>query len=209
MTIEAPAPPRLSFQLPGRWLTVDPRDEPAATAQVELAVAELVGVADDAALARRRLRAHLQHAVDAARDAGAHAVFLCLELSPGVATPASLTIHAPSGMRMSPAVGTDADAVLEVLRRSFVELGYPGVETATRLDGPRARMLRIERLYEEEVAEDDRIATATRLEVQYWYAVPGSKQVVLASCATPLGELRRAMTALFDQIALAAAFGPQ
>ncbi|MCW3492810.1 hypothetical protein [Microbacterium sp. SSM24] len=196
--------PRLTFQLPGRWLAVDPRDPETASAEVDAAVRELVGPADDAAIARRRLRAGFQRAVDAARDAAAHALFLCIEIVPDVATPASLTVHAPEGMRMSPAIGTSADAVLGVLAESFRVLAVPGVETAQRLDGPRASILRLDRLHTETVEEDGVTAVATRLEAEYWFAVPGSKQVVLASFATPLGELRNAMLNLFDSIALAA-----
>ncbi|MDY0907950.1 hypothetical protein [Microbacterium sp. CFBP9034] len=205
----SPTPPRLTFQLPGRWLAVDPRDQDAAYARVDAVVREIVGPGDDAAIARRRLRDQLRRAVDAARDAAAHAMFLCLEIVPELATPMSLTVHAPSAMRMSPAVGTSADAVLGVLRESFGVLAVAGIETARRLDGPRTSMLRIDRVHEEIVEEDGVQAVATRLEAEYWYAVPGSKQVVLASFATPLGELRHAMLNLFDSIALAAFFGEE
>lgn len=199
-------PPRLTFQLPGRWLTVDPRDSVAASAEVDVIVRDLVGVADDAALARRRLRDGLRRAVDAARDADAHALFLCLQIVPDVATPASLTVHAPDGMRMTPTVGTAPHAVLETLASSFRHLGVEGADTAKRLDGPRASMLRVERVREETIEEDGVVAVSTSFEAHYWFAVPGTKQVVLASFATPLGEIRHAMRNLFDSIALAASF---
>lgn len=199
-------PPRLTFQLPGRWLTVDPRDEPAAFAEVDVVVRELVGPADDAAIARRRLRDQFRRAVVAARDADAHAMFLCLELVPGLATPASLTIHAPAGMRLTPAVGASAKAVLATLHESFRLLDVDGIDTAKKLDGPRASVLRLERIREERIEEDGEWVTSTSLETDYWFAVPGSKQVVLASFATPLGEIRHAMLNLFDSIALAASF---
>ena len=200
-------PPRLTFQLPGRWLTVDPRDERQARSQVDGMVRDLVGTADDAALARRRLRASFDRAVSAAREAEAHALFLCLEAAPGVWTPASLTVHAPKRLRMTPAVGTSADAVLAVLREGLATSTVGGADTARRLDGPRASVLRTDREYQETVEEDSVAVTATRLEADYWYAVPGSKHVVLASFATPLGELRNAMLSFFDSVALAASFG--
>lgn len=202
------SPPRLTFQLPGSWIALDPRDRARAARAVAAAAAEIVGPADDAAPARRRLRQHLSDAVDKAREAGAHGFFLCREVVPGLATPISLTVHAPRGMHLSPAVGMDADAVVETLRRSLVALGHPGIESARRVSGPRASALRIDRVHDEIVAEGGTTATAARLEAQYWYAVPGSKHVVLALFTSPLGELREAMLNLFDQIALAAQFEP-
>ncbi len=203
------AAPRLPCQLPGRWLAVDPRDRAAASVRIEEVVREVVGAADDAAIARRRLRDQLRTVVERAADASAHALFLCIEIVPDLATPASLTVHAPEGMRMSPAVGTSADAVLSVLQESFRVLEVEGADTARRLDGPRASMLRIDRVHEERVEEDGVEAVASRLEAEYWFAVPRSKQVVLASFTTPLGEIRSAMLNLFDSIALAASFGPE
>lgn len=201
--------PRLTFQLPGRWLAVDPRDQAAAYEQVDVVVRDVVGAADDAAIARRRLREVLRTAIDAAHEAEAHGMFLCLQVAPGVATPASLTVHAPTGMRMSPAADTSADAVLKVLAEGLRVLEAAGADTARRLDGPRASMLRIERLREETVEEDGVEVVSTSLEAEYWFAVPGTKHVVLASFVTPLGEIRNAMLNLFDSIALAASFGPE
>lgn len=200
--------PRLTFQLPGQWLALDPRD-PAAAQEIDAAVRETVGVADDAVLARRRLRESLTRAVDAARAADAHGFFVCLELAPEVRLPVSLTVHAPSGMRMTPAIGTSPQAVLATLQASFAELAVEGIDTATRLNGPRASTLRIERVREELVEENGESAVVTSLEVEYWFAVPGSKNVVLALFASPLGELRNALRNLFDSIALAASFGPE
>jgi hypothetical protein len=201
------AVPRLSFQLPGTWLALDPRS-PAAATEVERVVRDIIGAADDAALARRRLGDSLERAVAAARDADAHGFFACLEIAPGIRVPASLTVHAPALLRMTPAIGTSPDAVLGALRASFAELGVEGVETATRLEGPRASILRLERLVADDVEEGGERATVTRLEVEYWFAVPSSKQVVLALFVSPLGELRHALRNLFDAVALAAWFGP-
>ena len=122
--------PRLTFQLPGRWLAVDPRDRAAASLRIDEVVREVVGTADDAAIARRRLRDQLRTVVERAADASAHALFLCIEIVPDLPTPASLTVHAPAGMRMTPAVGTSADAVLADLM---------GVEGPKPLAQPLAR----------------------------------------------------------------------
>ena len=110
---------RLAFALPGEWLAIDPRNEAASAGRVDAAVRDIVGAADDAALARRHLRDRLRAVVDAARASGAHGVFLCLEIAAGVRLPATLTVHAPSGMTMTPAVGTSAgwpDVIVAVTR---------------------------------------------------------------------------------------------
>lgn len=196
---------RLAFALPGQWLAIDPRDDAASAERVDAAVRDIVGSADDAALTRRRLRERLTAVVDAGRASGAHGVFLCLEVAPGVRLPVTLTVHAPSGMTMTPAVGTSADAVLTTLDRSLRAVGAAGADTATRVPAPGGGALRLHRLVEEPDAADTPIR---RLEADYWYPVPGAKRVVLASFATPLGHLHDRMLHLFDSIAATASFAP-
>jgi hypothetical protein len=203
------AVPRLQFQLPGAWLAFDPRDPSTQAAQVREASRKLVGPADDAAPARRRLREHLDQSLTAARAAGAHGLFVCLEVAPDIRLPVTLTVHAPRELRMTPAIGTSPDAVLATLRESFTAIGVDETDTLTRLNGPRASALRLERVTEQVIEDEGEVAPVTRLEVEYWFAVPGSKHVVLALFASPLGELRHALRNLFDAIALAAAFGPE
>lgn len=197
---------RLTFRLPGDWLALDPREEDAARALVAAAVVRIVGSADDAALARRALRARLVAAVQAARDAGAYGLFLCLEIAPGVAVPASLSVHLPEAMRMSPAVGTDPERVIAVLEESFRALGSPGIDTAERLSVPGSSVLRVHRIEERLVEEDARTAVQRTLRADYWYAVPGTKQVALAEFASPLGDIPHALLNLFDSIVRGSSF---
>ncbi|MDE0545141.1 hypothetical protein [Microbacterium sp. C7(2022)] len=201
--------PKLTFSLPGTWVRIDPQDSAVAHAQIDESVRAVLGVADDGAAARRRVRDALREAADRAREAKAQALFLCTELVPGLATPVTLTVHAPEGMRMSPAVGTSPAAVLEVLEESFRALQVPGIDAATRITGPQTRALRIMRTWEEVADHDGVRVSGIRIQAQYWFAVPGTKQVVLASFASPLGELADAMTHLFDAIAHSAAFLPE
>ena len=198
---------RLAFALPGEWLAIDPRDEAASAGRVDAAVRDIVGAADDAALTRRHLRDRLRAVVDAARVSSAHGVFLCLEIAAGVRLPATLTVHAPSGMTMTPAVGTSADAVLATLDRSLRAVGAPGADTATRVSAPAGGgALRLHRVVDDGVSAD---APVGRLEADYWYPVPAAKRVVLASFATPLAHLRDPMLHLFDSIAATAAFASE
>lgn len=202
---------RLAFALPGTWLAIDPRDEEASFDRVDAAVRDIVGAADDAATARRRLRDQLRTVVEAARTSGAQGVFLCLEVAPGVRLPATLTVHAPSAMSMTPAVGTASAAVLDTLHRSLQTLEVAGIDTAVRVPAPDGGALRIHRRIAETAevtpAEAPPVRTPVqRLEADYWFAVPDSKRVVLASFATPLGHLQDAMLNLSDSIAAAARF---
>jgi len=202
---------RLAFALPGTWLAIDPRDEEASFDRVDAAVRDVVGVADDAAAARRRLRDQLRTVVGSARASEAQGVFLCLEVAPGVRLPATLTVHAPSAMSMTPAIGTASAAVLDTLHRSLQTLEVAGIDTAVRVPAPDGGALRIHRRIDETVegasVEAPPVKTPVqRLEVDYWFAVPGSKRVVLASFGAPLGHLDDAMLNLFDSIAAAARF---
>lgn len=196
---------RLSFALPGEWIAIDPRDEAAAAERIDAAIRDIVGAADDAVLTRRRLRDRLLVVADAARTAGAGGVFLCLEIAAGVRLPATLTVHAPRGMSLTPSVGTSPDAVLRTLGRSLHAIGAAGVETATRVTVPGGGALRLHRVVEEVDAVE---APVRRLEADYWYPVPGAKRVVLASFATPIAHLREPMLHLFDSIAATATFAP-
>jgi len=197
---------RLAFALPGTWLAIDPRDEEASFDRVDAAVRDVVGVADDAAAARRRLRDQLRTVVGSARASGAQGVFLCLEVAPGVRLPATLTVHAPSAMSMTPAIGTASAAVLDTLHRGLQTLEVAGIDTAVRVPAPDGGALRIHRHVAETVEGAPVETPVQRLEVDYWFAVPGSKRVVLASFAAPLGHLHDAMLNLFDSIAAAARF---
>ncbi|SDH23705.1 hypothetical protein [Microbacterium sp. 77mftsu3.1] len=197
---------RLAFPLPGTWLAIDPRDEEASFDRVDAAVRDVAGVADDAAAARRRLRDQLRTVVGSARASGAQGVFLCLEVAPGVRLPATLTVHAPSAMSMTPAIGTASAAVLDTLHRGLQTLEVAGIDTAVRVPAPDGGALRIHRRVDETVEGAPVEAPVQRLEVDYWFAVPGSKRVVLASFAAPLGHLHDATLNLFDSIAAAARF---
>ncbi|CAL4858569.1 hypothetical protein [Microbacterium sp. MM2322] len=197
---------RLAFALPGTWLAIDPGDEAASFDRVDAAVRDVVGTADDAATTRRRLRDQLRAVVAAARTSGAQGVFLCREVAPGVPLPATLTVHAPSAMTMTPAIGTAPDAVLDTLHHSLQTLAAAGADTAVRVPAPDGGALRIHRRIDEQLETAAAEPPVQRLEADYWYPVPGSKRVVLASFATPLGHLHDAMLNLFDSIAAAARF---
>lgn len=198
--------PQLMLRLPGQWVSLDPREGANADAQLKRVARELVGAADEAAEARRQVREHFAGVLSAARDAQAQRVFLCHEIS-GLPVPVAITIHTPNGLRMTPTVGTRPDAVITTLLESFTELELEGIEDATRLEVEGSAILRVvHRLVDVATADDGQELTFRRLRADYWYAVPGTKQIVLASMTTQLGEIANVMLQFFDAIATAAVF---
>lgn len=206
MTDVDTALPTLKFRLPGTWYAIDPRDDAAARRAVEEISRAVAGQADDAAIARGRVRAALQDAVVAAQRAGAQALFLCREVAPGMPTPAALTVHVPEGMSMSPAIGDGADAVMAALEESFRLLAVPGLDTAHRLEIPGSLIVRLHTVTEQTIEQGGETAVQRRLDARYWCTMPGSKQVLLVDLSTPLGDIPGVMLGFFDAIIGAAYF---
>lgn len=198
--------PRLELRLPGRWVSLDVRDGVDAEGQLSRVARELIGAADDAATARREVRNQFADVLTAARDAQAQRVFVCREIS-GLPVPVAITVHSPRGLRMTPTVGTAPDAVTATLLDSLRELEVEGVDDATRVGDAGSGILRLVHAPVEVVTTDDgeRI-TFRRLRADYWYAVPDSKQIVLVSMTTQLGDIPTVMLRFFDAIAGAATF---
>lgn len=196
---------RLQLRLPGEWFALDPRDEDAAAAQIAAIARDVAGVADDAAVARARVRGTFSEVVRAAREAEAEKVLVCREIA-GMPIPASITVHVPGGMRMSPAIGTSPAAVIETLEAALRELAVEGIGDATRLSSPDGDILRIPTAGHEVVEEEGETLDIHRLRADYWYAVPGTKDVLLVSMTTALGDIPNLMLQFFDAIATAAYF---
>jgi hypothetical protein len=198
--------PQLALRLPGRWISLDPREGVSAEAQLTRAARELVGTADDAAEARRQVREQFTEVLRAAREAQAQRIFVCHRIS-GLPVPAAITVHTPDGLRMAPTVGTAPSAVITTFSESLRELGVEGVDDATRLAIDGAEILRLVREPVETVTTGDgQQITFRRLRADYWYSMPGTKQIVLVSMTTQLGDIRNVMLQFFDAIATTAAY---
>ncbi|MDL9978216.1 hypothetical protein [Microbacterium candidum] len=199
---------RLQLRLPGEWFALDPRDEETAAAQIAAIARDVAGTADDAAIARARVRETFGEVVRSAREAEAEKVLVCREIA-GMPIPASITVHLPDGMRMSPAIGTSSAAVIETLEAAFRELDVEGIDDATRLGSPGGDVLRLLTTGYEAVEEEGERLEIHRLRADYWYAVPGTKDVLLVSMTTALGDIPNLMVQFFDAIATAAYFEPE
>lgn len=206
MTDTATALPTLNFQLMGNWrrLTLGSDDDIAAAVRVY--VRELVGVDDSGVQVRSLMNGRFTGALTAARDAGGVCVFLASEITPGTPMPIMLTIFSPRELRMTPATGTSSTAVKQLLRMGLTQLQIEGVDDAVELSIDGSEILRIRREQVEPLHPDAPDASITNLVVDYWYTLPGTKQIVLANFATPLSDIPEIMISFFDATVRASSF---
>ena len=204
--VSTEALPQLTFQLPGRWNRVDLSTEESLARTVREYVDDRVGTSDADTRARSLLRDRFTTALTTARDAGATTALIATEIAPGTPMPVMLTIYSPRALRMTPAVGTKPEVVGAMLRRGLTELGVDGADEATELSIAGSSILRIVRDQTEPVHPDVPQQQLTTLVVDYWYTVPGSKQVVLANFATPLSDIPTVMLSFFDAAVRASYF---
>ena len=198
--------PALNFQLLGAWSRLDLSSTEALETTIRDYVDERVGSADADAQARSLLRARLTEALTIARDAGGVTTFIATEIAPGAPMPVMLTIYSPRELHMTPAIGTGAEAVGNMLRRGLTQLQIEGIDEATSISIEGSEVLRIVREQTEPVHPDTPAQQLTTLIVDYWYTVPGSKQIVLANFATPLADIPTVMLSFFDATVRASYF---
>lgn len=200
------AAPTLRFRLIGRWSQLDLRSEDAAAASIRRYVQNLLGSADAEAQARALLRRSLHEGVGMAREASAVSMFLAREITPGTAMPVTLTVYSPSNLTMSPSIGTAPATVADQLQKGLTTLAVAGIDTATRLEIEGSHILRVHHERQDPVHEATPDVPMRKLMVDYWYTVPGSKQVVLVNFMTPLVDLRDVMLKFFDSVVGASRF---
>jgi len=212
------AEPELKFRLIGDW-------HPVLLPQVETRdliaayVNGLVGRRDEDANARALLTRELRAVTDSAAQGEVTAMFLMTALT-GVPMPVALTVISRSDLRMAPAFGTAPQKVIEILHESFRQLSRPGVEDAVVLSIPEAEVLRLHTTTEVDVefSEEERAAADPTvlaevdqlrnraLTAEYWYTVPGTKNVLLVNLSTPMADIPHIMLDFFDSIIKASYF---
>ncbi|MDR2996814.1 MAG: hypothetical protein LBU78_01710, partial [Microbacterium sp.] len=107
--------PELRFRLPGRWFSVDLSGEDATAASIRRIAKDAVGVADDRAAERARVRHALEEAVAAGAQGDVRAIMFATEIAVGTPLPVTLLVFEPADLRMSPAIGTAPQKVLQVM----------------------------------------------------------------------------------------------
>lgn len=200
--------PQLVFRLLGTWHRVDLDSDESARSSAMAIARESLGIADQHASARHRLREDLVQAAALARDANARLLLLQTELGPGEPMSVSLTLYEDERMRMSPSIGTSPEHVLGVLEESLPTLDAGTAATAVRRPFAGGQVVRVHRIEESVEVEDGERFTQRRLVAQYWYPVPDTKQLLLAVLTTPLGDIPNTLLSYFDAIVEASRFAP-
>ncbi len=197
MTVSDDTPP-LRFRLLGSWHAVL-LNELESRDLVSEFVASVVGKRDIDATLRARMRQDLTTAIATAQAGHARAMFIATEVVPGLPMPVTLTVYSPPRMHMSPAVGTSPETVMAVLKKSFAATGMAHLGTARESSIPGSRILRLHHVDDHDLPEQPELHTRT-LTADYWYTVPGSKQVVVATFSTPMGDIPNLMLDYFDAV---------
>lgn len=196
--------PELRFRLPGRWFSVDLSGEGATRASIRRIAADAVGVADDRAAERARVRQQLTDAVAAGAQGDARAIMFSTEIAPGTPLPVTLLVFEPADLRMSPAIGTAPQAVLGVMAEGLKQIDPDAHASLAEVRGPGTPALRTHRV--ETIDDGSESQGITRMIVDYWVPTPGSKRMLMVRFSTPLGDLQNLMLALFDEFIAVAYF---
>ena len=194
--------PELRLRLPGDWWTADLTDRTAALAAAGRLIRHRIGTTDDRAALRARLHHDFTTAIDRAIEGNGRRMLLAIEVAEGVPLPISITVFAPD-VDFAPAIGTDADRVLDVLERGMRE-GSHGtleeIESMERVPAAASRALRtvgIHRIAVGSGADSGELDVAI---VRYWIAVPGAKRVMLVDFSCSYAALVDELVVFYDAL---------
>jgi hypothetical protein len=99
---------------------------------------------------------------------------------------------------ITPAIGTSAAAVMDVLAQGIQETLTETWPTAKRLQTKESEVLRMHRRVPIEGKGEQEPLDA--LVADYWMTIPGTKRFALVSCATAFGPLEETMLGFFDSL---------
>ena len=198
------APARLRFRLMGTWHPVLLNDL-SSRDLIKNFVRDVVGRRDEDAAVRDRLRRQFEEIIVQAVEARAEAMFVVTEVG-GAPMFATLTVRPVDDVRLSPAIGEAPAEIIRVLSESFEALEREGIDTARVIDMDASQALRLHRIREEEYEEQGQTFTSRALSADYWYTVPGTKELLLVNFITPMGDIAHVMLAFFDAIVRASYF---
>lgn len=195
-------PSELRLRLPGQWWTADLTDREAAVAAAGRLIRHRIGVLDDRAALRARLHYDFVAAIDRAIEGAGRRMLLAIEIAEGVPLPIAITIFAPE-VAFAPAVGTDADRVLDVLERGMLEGRHGTAQergSMQRIAAAASRAIRTVGIHAVEVGRGSDRGELEVAVVRYWIAVPGAKRVVLVDCSCSYAALVDELVVFFDAL---------
>lgn len=189
----------LELTLVGVWHRFAADDPRLLARQVHAYARRQVGRRDQDASARAAVRERLREVVQTAGSRRARAVFVCDEVSPGVEMPVVITVFAPEDLG-TPQTPTAAD-VVAALRASLMDVFAPG-EPGSVVEVPAAGSvaLRVTHLDEKAAGPEPEAPRVRHLRADYWVVFPGTTEVALVTCFTPLGDISHTMLRMFDAI---------
>ncbi len=197
---------RLILRLPGTWVQLDPNRPQLTTERIHSFVEMAIGRADQFARARHDMRHVLGVLWEKAPEAAAlDSLFLCHEISPGGPTPIAVSVFSPAEIRMSPAVGVGASAVIDTFLASMEVLG--DAVDWMRLDCVDGEAARRWHVTETVVAEGTDDLPLRSFVADYWRSVPRSKRLVLVTVTSPLADIPQTLLHLADAIVAGSRFG--
>lgn len=189
--------PRCQLYMPGTWLHLDPADSTATTARIRAYVRRMVGTSDKVAQVRRAMTERLQGLV----SSGAQSVFVCEQISPGVAFPMTVSVSVVQAVGDEPLAliaarvggdGADGEAHTE----------WESLEcrsgTAIRSTEVTSVALELPEDTPADLANEQLEQHSLRLTAWLWE--PGSDHLVLLSASTPMADIPHLVTRLFDGI---------
>ncbi|WP_084074704.1 hypothetical protein [Demequina sp. NBRC 110052] len=203
---ESDAPGRLVLRLPGTWVQLDPRRREETARRIRRYVELAVGRDDD----RVQVRAGLRHALAATMDVAGEdlqSMLLCHEIAPGAPTALSLSVLVPRDVRISPAVGTDPQAVIAGFLEAMQRIGDgEGWEQIPVSDGAAVRRWRVG---EVALVPDDADTVVRQVSVDVWRTVPESKRLILVHADSVLADIPHTVVRLVDAIVGSSRVAPQ
>jgi hypothetical protein len=161
---------------------------------------------------RNELQRHLLAALEESIDGDGQSFHIALEIVPRIPIPVAVSVTLPQ-QAITPAVGTDPDAVMSVLAQGLQETQGAAWATAHRFATKDSAVLRLHRRFgvdgkavdlgdvdPEHLPAHDGEDVLDVLAAQYWMTIPGTKRFAMVSCSTAYGPLEETMLRFFDSL---------
>ena len=188
----------LEFFLPGSWAHIDVT-QPLDKSRLRREVEKLTGSRDDLSKERARMVEMLE-SVLADPPASLESLLICAEIEPGTPLPILLAVHGTDALYMSPAIGTDPDAVLAVFKQGREQLYGESAEESAEVVTRTGKALRTSQVTDMRLHPSNDEVTVPALVATYWVTIPDSKHLMAATFYTPMVDIAHLAMRYFDAI---------